>query len=573
MAPSSSVPRFDAFRALSRRRGLDGDALMGELRRAALEAPDSAQAGAQAGAPAGARGGAPAAAERLGLPAAAGLGPATFYADLAAPHAARHVRVCNAAACFSASAGTHLSEVESALGLPAGTADPHSGTSLQTVRCLGYCYAGPAALDGDAPRAGPALAAQLAGRARPQAPDLPAADATGDPVLLVNGTSPEPVWQVWPRTVATRTPGEIRDEVAASGLRGRGGGGFPVAEKWAAAGGAPGTVVIANGDEGDPGSFADRVLMETDPARVLEGLALACFACGARRGVVLVRSEYPEALRRLGTALEAAYADGHLGEDVHGCGVDLDLTVTTGSGSYVAGEETALIADLEGRRGCARPKPPYPVREGLWDAPTVINNVETLASVVWIVARGGAAYARRGLPGETGTKLVCLSERFARPGCYEVELGTSLRWIVTELGGGPAAGAEFAVVQVGGPLGGFLPADGLDVPLSEAALARHGSALGHAGLVAFDQRVEPADVLRHVWEFAEAESCGACSPCRVGSRRGRLLAMAGEPPGEEYARLLRVMSEASLCAFGRRVPPAVRSLARAYGARLAGWDA
>jgi formate dehydrogenase iron-sulfur subunit len=551
--------RFDAFRALVRRADQPGDRLLAEL--AETRAGTAAAPGTWA----------PAVATGLGLPAAAGLGPATFYADLAAPHGRRHIRVCNAAACFSASAGRHLAQVEGALGAAAGTADPGGELSLQTVRCLGYCYAGPAGLEGDQACAGPDLADQLAGHAPCRAPTIPAADATGDPVLLGGVLAGEGAWQVWPETVTTRTAEQVRAEVAASGLRGRGGAGFPVAEKWAVAGGSPDTVVVANGDEGDPGSFADRLLMEADPGRVLEGLALACFACGARRGMVLVRSEYPQALAGLREAVEQARADGHLGRDVHGSGVALDLAVVEGAGSYVAGEETALIASLEGGRGCARPRPPYPAQAGLWDAPTVVNNVETLAAVPWIVRHGGAAYARRGTARETGTKLVCLSERFARPGCYEVELGVPVAWIVDGLGGGLRDGARLDVLQVGGPLGGFLAADELDVPLTETALAGRGAALGHAGLVAFDQRLEPLEVLRHVWEFAAAESCGACSPCRVGSARGLRLAAAQAPPGEEYARLLRVMEQASLCAFGRRVPPAVRSLARAYGDRLAGW--
>jgi formate dehydrogenase iron-sulfur subunit len=511
-------------------------------------------------------------ARRFGLPAAAGLGPATFYADLALPHGRRHVRVCGATACFAAQSGAHLPAIEGVLGVTADDdrdADPQ--VSLQTVRCLGYCYGGPAALDGETPCAGPDVVDQVAGRVRPQAPPIPAADATGDPVVLAGIEAGAVPWGTWVETVGRRTPELVRREVAASGLRGRGGAGFPVAAKWAAAGGSPETVVIANGDEGDPGSYADRLLMEVDPARVLEGLALACFACEARRGLVLVRSEYPQALARMREAVERARADGHLGRRVHGSGVDLDVEIVAGAGSYVAGEETALIAGLEGGPGCARARPPYPTSRGLWGAPTVVNNVETLAAVPWIVGHGGAAYAGRGTPGETGTKLVCLSERFAHPGCYEVELGTPVRRILTGLGGGLRDGAELGVLQVGGPLGGFLSEQDLDVPLTEAALAGYGAALGHAGLVAIDERIEPLEVLRHVWAFAAAESCGACSPCRVGSRRGLELARTGEPPGDGYARMLRVMSEASLCAFGRRLPPAVRSLVRAYGDRLRGW--
>ncbi|WKX69001.1 NAD(P)H-dependent oxidoreductase subunit E [Streptomyces sp. XD-27] len=519
---------------------------------------------------------APGVAAGVGLPAAAALGPATYYADLAAPHSRRHVRVCAATACFAAQGGRHLAEVERELGVTAGEASPDGTTSLQAVRCLGYCYAGPAALDGGTPCTGATLAGQLAGREPPRAPEIPAADDTGDPVLLGGVLHGEPAWQVWPRTVTTRTPEDVHQAVAESGLRGRGGAGFRVASKWAATGRRPGTVVVANGDEGDPGSYADRLLMEAAPGRVLEGLALACFACGAHQGMVLVRSEYPRTLAHLREAVSQAYADGHLGRSIHGTTTELDIRVVEGAGSYVAGEETALIAGLEGGRGCARPRPPFPTERGLWDAPTVVNNVETLAAVPWIVRRGGAAYAERGTSDETGTKLVCLSERFARPGAYEVELGTPVRRIVTELGGGLKDGAELAVVQIGGPLGGFLAADALDVPLTEADLAARGAALGHAGLVAFDRSVAPEDVLRHIWQFAAAESCGACSPCRVGSRRGLEMASAGAPPGEEpgeeYGRLARLLAEASLCAFGRRIPPAVRSLARAYGDRLAGWD-
>jgi formate dehydrogenase iron-sulfur subunit len=550
--------RFDAFRALADRRGRPHlTQSLARARAATVEDP-----GAWA----------PAVAAQLGLPAAAGLGPATYYADLAAPHGRRHIRICGAAACFAADAGRHLAEVEGALGVTADSAGDGGEVSLQTVRCLGYCYAGPAALDDGRPCTGPALADQLMGRERPQAPPVPVADSTGDPVLLGGVLAGEPCWQTWPVTVTTRTPEQILAEVAASGLRGRGGAAFPVAAKWEAARRAPGTVVVGNGDEGDPGSYADRLLMEADPGRVLEGLALACFACGARRGVVLVRSEYPRALARMREAVGQAYADGHFGPAVHGSATALEVQVVEGAGSYVAGEETALIAGLEGGRGCARPRPPYPTESGLWDAPTVVNNVETLAALPWIATRGGGAYARRGTRAETGTKLVCLSERFARPGCYEVELGTPVNRIVSELGGGLRDGAELSVLQVGGPLGGFLAPDALDVPLTESALAGRGAALGHAGLVAFDERLEPQEVLRHLWDFAAAESCGACSPCRVGSRRGQEMATAGTPPGAQYEHLLRLLSEASLCAFGRRIPEAVRSLARAYGDRLAGWD-
>ncbi|MEV6202903.1 NAD(P)H-dependent oxidoreductase subunit E [Streptomyces sp. NPDC051771] len=559
--PAEPRGRHDALRELTARHAERGEPLPAALERARA---------ADAGGPAA---WAPRVATASRLPAAAGLGPATYFADLAAPRGERHVRVCTATACFAARGGRHVREAEEALGVTAGHVDEEGRTSLQAVHCLGYCYAAPAALDGTRPRAGADLADQLAGRTEPRAPAVSASDTTGSPVLLVGAENEESAWDVWRDAVADLGPDAIRDEVAASGLRGRGGAGFPVAAKWAAVADRTGAVVVGNGDEGDPGSYADRLLMEKDPGRVLAGLALACYACGALRGTVLVRSEYPEATARLRRAVRQAVADGDLAPAAGEAGPRPFVEIAEGAGSYVAGEETALIARLEGGRGVARPRPPYPTDHGLWDAPTVVNNVETLAAVPWIVRHGGAAYARRGPADETGTKLVCLSERFARPGAYEVELGTPVGEIVTRYGGGLRDGRELVALQIGGPLGGFLPGDALDVPLTSRALAEQGAALGHAGMVAFDADTDPRELLRHVWEFAEDESCGACSPCRVGTRRGLGLAQeTGPAPGEAYGRLARLMGEASLCAFGRRVPLAVRSLARAYGDALAGWD-
>ncbi|WP_328490521.1 NADH-ubiquinone oxidoreductase-F iron-sulfur binding region domain-containing protein [Streptomyces zaomyceticus] len=558
--PGDPGGRPDTLRELTARHGGRGGLLPGALERARSGTAERPEAWA------------PQVAAAAGLPAAAGLGPATFFADLAAPRGERHVRVCTATACFAARGGEHLAEVEQALGAVAGTVDETGSTSLQAVHCLGYCYAGPAALDGTLPRAGPDLAHQLVGRTEPRAPGIPAADTTGSPVLLAGIVGGQHAWDVWRGAVAGLRPEDVREETAVSGLRGRGGAGFPVADKWAAVAGKPDTVVVANGDEGDPGSYADRLLMEEDPERVLAGLALACFACGARRGTVLVRSEYPKAMARLRRAVKRATEAGDLAASVETVGPSPFVEIVEGAGSYVAGEETALIARLEGARGCARPRPPYPTDHGLWDAPTVVNNVETLAAVPWIVAHGGASYARRGVPDETGTKLVCLSERFARPGAYEVELGTPVDEIVTGLGGGLKDGRELVALQIGGPLGGFLAGRALDVPLTTASLAEHGAALGHAGTVAFDASVDPYELLRHLWEFAADESCGACSPCRIGTRRGLELAQGQGGPGESYVRLARLMGEASLCAFGRRVPAAVRSLARVFGPALEGWN-
>jgi bidirectional [NiFe] hydrogenase diaphorase subunit len=509
-------------------------------------------------------------ARRLGLPAAAVEGPATFFADLAAERAPRHVRVCGAAACFAATGGSHVGAVAEALGVEPGHAGPNG--SLQEVRCLGYCYAAPAALDGDEPCVGPGLADQLLGRAPRNDPPIPVVCDSPVPVVTAGLLGEEEPWAVWPRTLAKGDSSVVLDQVARSGLRGRGGAGFPTARKWRAVLDRPTPrVVVVNGDEGDPGSFVDRVLMESDPHRLLEGLALACFAVGAGEGVLFVRSEYPRAQRRLREAVEEAYDAGHLGRDVHGTGFDLEVRVATGAGSYVSGEETALLNGLEGARGTVRPRPPYPTEQGLHGRPTVVNNAETLAAVPWIVRHGGDAYTRMGTSEESGTVVVSLSQGFARPGAYEVQVGVTVGHVVHLLGGGLRDGHALRALQVGGPLGGFLGPDDLDLPLSEAGLRDRGVTLGHGGVVAFDGRVSGEEVLRNLWSFVDAESCGMCSPCRVGSRRGLELAERPAGPAVAMAReqVLRSMATGSLCAFGKRVPNAVRSLARVYG--LGGW--
>ena len=458
------------------------------------------------------------------------------------------------------------------LGVSTGRCREDGAVSLQAVRCLGFCYAAPALLDGDTPHAGPDIADQLTTEQAADPPPIPVTAAV-EPVLLGGILGEDDPWQNWPDVIRSWPPQRLIAEVAASSLLGRGGAGYPAAAKWAAAASAPAPrYVVGNGDEGDPGSFCDRVLMEQDPHRVLAGLAYAAHAIGAERGYVYVRSEYPAAVRTMRNAVAEATTAGHLGRGLHGTAICLEVEVVEGAGSYVAGEETALLHALEGRRGAVRPRPPYPTTSGLLGAPTVVNNVETLAAVPWIVARGGTAFARLGVAPETGTKLVCLNEAFTSPGVYEVELGTSIRTIVDDLGGGLRDGRRLRAVQVGGPLGGFLGPDELDVPLLDAALAEYGVALGHASIIAIDDRVPAAQLLRHIWSFAAAESCGTCAPCRIGSGRGVDLAeriIAGDRSAlEEQQPLLETLSTASMCAFGRGVPGSVRSLLRVYAGEL-----
>jgi len=526
----------------------------------------------------------------FGWPVAAVTGTASFYADLAEGRSGRrHVRVCEGTSCFASTQGRHIERLERVLGVRRGECAADGSVSLQTVRCLGYCYDSPAALDGGRPCSGEDLGGLLAApraaalpgvgwegwapRSRP--PDIPYVSAVDRPVVLAGLLGDEGPWEVWPHVVVSGSPDRVIAEVAASGIRGRGGAEFPVAKKWSMAAAEPAPrYVVANGDEGDPGSFCDRLLMERDPHRILEGLALAGFAVGARHGLVLVRSEYPTAAARMRAAVAEARAGGHLGIGVHGSGFDFDVEIVEGAGSYVAGEETALMHALAGLRGDARPRPPYPTSRGLFERPTVLNNVEALAAVPWVVRHGGAAYARLGQADERGTKLVCLSQLFRRPGVYEVELGVPLRYLVEDLGGGLREPHTLRAVQIGGPLGGFLSPDRLDLPLLAGPLAQAGVALGHASLIAIDTAIPAPALLRHIWAFGAAESCGACTPCRVGTRRGLELAERIPQPAaatealSAQEPLLEVLNVASLCAFGRGLSSAVRSLVQVYADEL-----
>jgi NADH-quinone oxidoreductase subunit F len=519
-------------------------------------------------------------ADGLGWPVAALTGTASFYADFALCRGRRHVRVCEGTSCFASTQGEHIRDLERLLGLRRGEYAADGSVSLQAVRCLGYCYDSPAAMDGT--RAG--TGRNLGGLLGPPAidglptglngtpPPIPYQSVVDPPVVLAGLLGQLCEWQVWPQVVTAGSAEQVNREVAASGLRGRGGAGFPTAKKWSmTAEQASPRYVIANGDEGDPGSYCDRLLMELDPHRILEGLALAAFAIGACQGLVLVRSEYPSAVARMRAAVHEARAAGHLGQAIHGSGFDFDVEVVEGAGSYVAGEETALMNALCGLRGDARPRPPYPTSQGFLGRPTCLNNVETLAAVPWIVRHGGAAYARLGHPDEPGTKLVCLSQLFRRPGVYEVEYGAPLRYVVEELGGGLRDDHTLRTVQIGGPLGGFLTPNQLDLPLLTRPLEQAGVALGHASLIAFDTAMPATAILRHEWAFGAAESCGACTPCRVGTRQGLELAnQIAEPDADtavalaDQEPLLEVMDVASLCAFGRGVSSAIRSLCRAY---------
>ncbi|MFN8174067.1 MAG: NAD(P)H-dependent oxidoreductase subunit E [Solirubrobacteraceae bacterium] len=499
-----------------------------------------------------------AAARRSGLPEAAVHGVATFYDDLRLPRGRRHVRACTGTACFAATGGAHVEELAGRLGVEPGGRRADGDVSLAESVCLGFCHSAPAVRDGDVVDAGPGVVERVvSGEARP-APAPRVASTLDEPVLTRPGD-----WSGLRRALAELTPEALLAEVEAAEVRGRGGAGFPAGRKWRLMRESPARerFIVANGDEGDPGSYIDKHLMEANPALLLEGMALAGYATGAREGVVLARSEYPESKPALEAAVAAARAGGLLGADVLGSGFSFEVTVVENAGSYVVGEETALLACIAGLRGTVAARPPYPAQEGLLGRPTAVNNVETLCSIPFVAARGAGAY-RNLSPGSTpGSKLVSLNERFARPGLYEVPFGISLRRICEDLGGGLRDGHTVKALQIGGPLAGILPASLLDTPLDFEPLAAVGCIVGHAGIVAFDETTDMRSVAVHLLRFGADESCGKCFPCRVGLHRAHAMVAAGGPVDRDRLEaLLETLEVASLCGHGSGMPAPIRSL-------------
>ncbi len=369
------------------------------------------------------------------------------------------------------------------------------------------------------------------------------------------------------------TPEAIVAQVEASGLRGRGGAGFPTGVKWRTVrnAGAGQKYIVCNADEGDSGTFSDRMLMEGDPFCLIEGMLIAGLAVGADRGYIYLRSEYPDAWDTLEAALRIARREGVLGDDVLGSGRRFELSLFKGAGAYVCGEETALLESMEGKRGLVRAKPPLPALEGLFGMPTVVNNVITLASVPWILAHGGAAYAGYGVGRSRGTLPFQLAGNLRRPGLVEAPFGITLEALLHDYGGGSASGRPLRAVQVGGPLGAYLPASQFHLPLDYETFATVGASVGHGGIVAFDDTVDMAKMARYALHFCAEESCGKCTPCRIGSTRGVELLdamLAGRPNQTNDDTLLRdlcqTLLEGSLCALGGMTPYPVLSALNHY---------
>lgn len=499
------------------------------------------------------------------------------------------VRVCMAASCQSFGAGGVLERLQSQAG-------DRQHVCVQGVGCMGLCAAGPLVAVAQPGGAEPVLyqrvsaedtdelLAHLAGPVieRLHCPtDVPFFAWQRKIVLENSGViDPEQIeqyiaaegYQALVTALTDRNPAEVLREVDISGLRGRGGGGYPAGLKWSTVAKMPGDqkFVVCNADEGDPGAFMDRAILESDPHRVLEGMALAAYAVGANHGFVYVRAEYPLAIERLTTAIRQATQYGLLGTNICDTRFSFDVEIRLGAGAFVCGEETALMASIEGGRGQPRPRPPYPAQSGLWGYPTLINNVETLANIAPILRRGGDWFATIGTEKSKGTKVFALAGRIRNTGLIEVPMGIALRDIIVTIGGGVPDGSHFKAVQTGGPSGGCLPEQFLDLPVDYDTLRQAGSIMGSGGMIVMDHTSSMVDVARYFMEFCMGESCGKCIPCRAGTQQmhGLLDRIArGQGTRRDLAlleELCEVVRAMSLCGLGQTAPNPVLSTLRHF---------
>ncbi len=374
------------------------------------------------------------------------------------------------------------------------------------------------------------------------------------------------------RALKEMTPEDIVEEVKRSGMRGRGGAGFPTGLKWDFARKSPGEIkyVLCNADEGDPGAFMDRSILEADPHSVLEGMIIAAKAINAHKGYIYARTEYPLAIKRLQIAISQAKERGLLGEDILGAGFDFDIEIYQGAGAFVCGEETALMRSIEGRRGMPRPRPPFPAHKGLWEKPTILNNVETLCNIPQIILKGGDWYASVGTERSKGTKVFALSGDVNNIGLVEVPMGTTLRKLIYDIGGGIPKNRKFKAVQLGGPSGGCIPAHLLDTPVDYEEIAKVGAIMGSGGVIVMDENTCMVDMARFFMEFIQEESCGKCTPCREGTRRllellKKITEGRGEPEDiDTMEELCGVIRETALCGLGQTGPNPVLSTLRYF---------
>lgn len=508
------------------------------------------------------------------------------------------IRCCGASGCRSAGSEALQQALEGALEQTAeeraAAGGERTSPQIKPVGCLRLCGRGPLVAvdraDGSSELYGGLAPQQAAALLQPDREALASCAIATDhpffalqqPVVLENcgRVDPESIddaiahgsYEQLRRVLESFSPEQVRDQVKRSGLRGRGGAGYPTGLKWdTVALQPPGPrYVVCNADEGDPGAFMDRSVLESDPHRLIEGMAIAAYAVGAHQGYVYVRAEYPLAIARLRLALKQARAKGLLGPQVAGSRFELRLEVRVGAGAYVCGEETALLASIQGQRGTPRPRPPFPAQHGLWNAPTLINNVETLSAIPVILRQGGDWYAAMGTASSRGTKVFALSGAVCHTGLVEVPMGTPLRTVVEAMGGGTPSGRPVKAVQTGGPSGGCIPAPLLDTPVDYESLLELGSMMGSGGMVVMDETTAMPEVAQHFMRFSRNESCGKCLPCRAGTvQLEQLLARFVERRAvpDDLARLEELCTMVrctSLCGLGQAAPNPVLSTLRHF---------
>ena len=504
----------------------------------------------------------------MDLPAAEVYGVTEFYEMFYThPVGQKVIRICQDGPCAVAGADAVLAGLCQRLGVQPGETTPDGRFTVEQVRCLGLCDRAPAVLvnleryapaDPATPEAlldgAPAPAKlRIGGLVKVALSNVGVVDPTSLEDYRAQGGL-----AALQKALREMSPAQVLEAVKASKLVGRGGAAYPVGLKWQNAVGNPKPRhVICNADESEPGAFKDRVLMDGDPFRVVEGLILACYAVEAEQGFIYVRGEHRLGYERFSNAMQQLEQAGYLGEDILGSGWRLRIDVRRGAGAYVCGEETALMESIEGKRGFPRLRPPFPTTAGLWGRPTVINNVETLAKVPSIVMHGPRWYSDLGTPKSAGTKLFAVSGSVVRPGVYEVPFGVPLRHLVYDLAGGLQPGRHVQAVLTGGAAGTFLTAEQLDTPLTFEDFKRTGGTIGAGTVMVFDDTVDLRDILARIGAFFAHESCGKCYPCQMGTQRqAEILARiaAGDPRSEDAATLIelgKVMTDTSICGLGQ----------------------
>ncbi len=509
----------------------------------------------------------------------------------------KRIRCCTAAGCQSSGAQAVVKALKEAIA----TADLTADVAVSSVGCLRFCGHGPlVATDPDGQLyeqvtviEAPSIAASFLGQqatAQPCDPHQPFF-ANQLPIVLENSGQIDPEriedyiavggYEPLYQALYEMTSAEVIEEITQSGLRGRGGGGYPTGLKWATVAKMSGNLksgnqnagnqkyVICNADEGDPGAFMDRSVLESDPHRILEGMAIAGYAIGASHGFIYIRAEYPLAIQRLNKAIRQAKKYGLLGSQIFESGFDFKIDIRIGAGAFVCGEETALIQSIEGGRGNPRPRPPYPAESGLWGCPTLINNVETYANITPIIRHGADWYSRIGTERSKGTKVFALTGKVQNTGLVEVPMGTTLRQIVEEMGGGVATG-QIKAVQTGGPSGGCIPAEFFETPVEYESLQQLGTMMGSGGMIVMDESTSMVEIAQFYMDFCRGESCGKCVPCRAGTvQLHEMLTkivnhQATAADLEKMEALCHMVKEMSLCGLGQSAPNPVLSTLRYF---------